>query len=66
MVQNPICWTAEKSFFELYNLRPAVWELEAIDQLEAAFMASLANDNDGAVSNAKSLSAMVPKKKGAK
>lgn len=64
MDRNPICWAAEKSFFELYDLRPAAWELEAIDQLEAAFMASLANETDGAVSNAKTLSAIVPKKRG--
>lgn len=58
MAMEAISWTDVESYFRLIGVKPMRWELRAITELDAAFIASRFSQKTGVVKGAKALRRM--------
>lgn len=56
---NAFSWSDVKAYFELRNLRPSRWELDAFLHLDDAYVESQSGTATGAATSAKGLSSFI-------
>ena len=63
MTLNPITWSDIRSFFALHKLDPMAWEVDAVCDLDDAYLTSRMDDRVGVVKKAGGMRGRVAKPK---